>query len=215
MVFVFASCQKDEKKSQQNNETTTENVVDTNNDKNNESVQTTNENNNDSNTTKVNENVKPEDVKTSIIGTWTYDETVTPQNFYGEHYNEKITKNNIKMRTTYIYKNDGSFETGVSIVNRDIVEKEYKSLMVDNARKVAESQGKYLATKDVEHFEKSAQQVLDNLCKKEKGSYRIDSDRITYKIGDITSTETFTLTEEKLTVQGVKDNAYSMTLTKA
>lgn len=158
--------------------------------------------------------LSPAETKATIIGTWTYDEIVTPKNFYGEHYNSEITKTNVNMRTTYTFKKDGSFSTGVSIVNMDVVEKEYKSLMVDGARKEAESQGKYLSTKNVEYFENYAKKVLKDICKTENGTYEIDGRKITYTIGENTSTETFKLDGNKLTVKGVKDNNYSITLTK-
>lgn len=158
--------------------------------------------------------LSPSVAQATIIGSWIYDETITPQNFYGEHYNSEITKTNVKMRTTYTFKKDGSFSTGVSIVNMNAVEKEYKSLMVYGAQKEAESQGKYLSTKNVEYFENYAKKVLKDICKTEKGTYSISGKTITYQMGENISTETFKLDENKLTVKGVKDNEYSMTLTR-
>ncbi len=158
--------------------------------------------------------LSPEEVKETIIGKWAYDEIVTPENFYGEHYDPQITKSNVKMRTIYMFKEDGTFKTGVTIVNMEQVETEYKSLMVEGARKEAESQGKYLSTDNVRYFEEYAENILNEICKVESGKYIVDGNKIKYTINDTQTEETFTLTGDKLTVKGVKDNPYSITLTK-
>ncbi len=150
----------------------------------------------------------------SIIGAWACDELVAPQSFYGEHYDAQITKTNVQMRTTYVFKSDGTFETGVSILNIDEVEKEYKSLMVEGARKEAEAQGKYLSTDNVSYFESYAEKVLREVCATEKGTYIVDGAKIIYIVNGETTVEEFVLNDNKLTVIGTNDNTYSMTLTR-
>ncbi len=158
--------------------------------------------------------MNPVEAKATLVGTWVYDEIISPKNFYGEHYNAEITKTNVKMRTTYVFYDNGTFSTGVSITNMDEVEKEYKSLMVEGARKEAESQGKYLSTDNVLYFENRAEQVLNNICATENGTYEINGRKIIYTVNGNTTEETFNLNGNKLTVKGTKDNDYSITLTK-
>ncbi len=199
LLFSCVACQKDDTNPQSSqSQTTTETTT----------ISTT------ENTEDAEPTLSPEEIKETIIGKWAYDEIVTPENFYGEHYDPQITKTNIKMQTVYMFKNDGTFKTGVIIVNMEQVEKEYKSLMVEGARKEAESQGKYLSTDNVRYFEERAQKVLNEICKIESGKYVVDGKKISYTINGTQTEETFTLKGDKLTVKGVKDNQYSITLTK-
>ncbi len=194
LLFTCASCKKGGTP-QQDNTTQPSNVVST------EAADTS-------------VTLSPEEVKSTIVGTWVYDEIVTPQNFYGEHYDSEITKTNITMRTIYVFGSDGTFSTGVTIVNMDDVKREYKSLMVEGARKEAESQGKYLSTANVTFFENRAEQILDDICQTETGTYVVNGQKIVYTLNGVETEETFTMSSTKLTVKGVKDNSYSITLIK-
>ncbi len=199
LIFSCVACQKDDdtpptSESQTTTETTTASTTE--------------------NTEVTESTLSPEEVKETIIGKWVYEETVTPKNFYGEHYNGQITKTNVKMQTVYMFKGDGTFKTGVIIVNMEQVEKEYKSLMVEGARKEAEAQGKYLSTDNVSYFEEYAEKILDDICKVESGEYVVNGNKIKYTVNGTQTEETFTLKGDKLTVKGTKDNAYSITLTR-
>ncbi len=192
MIFAFASCEKDDTNIDKETSTTTS------------TTQQETTKNVESTTSVATE---------SLVGVWIYDETVSPQNFYTDFYNSEITKTNVKLRTTYKFNNDGTFSTAVSIVNISTVRVEYRSLMVEAGRKNVESQGKYLTTDDVLYYENYADEILEDICKEQKGTYVIDGNKITYTTNDDSFRETFAVKGDKLTVTGESDN-YSITLTR-
>lgn len=192
MIFAFASCEKDNTNIDKETSTTTS------------TTQQETTKNVESTTSVATE---------SLVGVWIYDETVSPQNFYTDFYNSEITKTNVKLRTTYKFNNDGTFSTAVSIVNISTVRVEYRSLMVEAGRKNVESQGKYLTTDDVLYYENYADEILEDICKEQKGTYVIDGNKITYTTNDDSFRETFAVKGDKLTVTGESDN-YSITLTR-
>lgn len=192
MIFAFASCEKDDTNIDKETSTTTS------------TTQQETTKNVESTTSVATE---------SLVGVWIYDETVSPQNFYTDFYNSEITKTNVKLRTTYKFNNDGTFSTAVIIVNISTVRVEYRSLMVEAGRKNVESQGKYLTTDDVLYYENYADEILEDICKEQKGTYVIDGNKITYTTNDDSFRETFAVKGDKLTVTGESDN-YSITLTR-
>lgn len=139
----------------------------------------------------------------TVVGTWVYDETISPQSFYGDYYNPKITKNNVQMSTTYKFNADGTYSALISITNITDVRKEYRSLMVEGARQKIEKDGKFLTTEDVLYYEKYADDILNGICKEITGTYKIDGNKIVY--GD-SSSETFTIDGDKLTITGTSEN---------
>lgn len=146
-----------------------------------------------------------------LTGTWICDQIITPQGFYQGYYNSSITKADVQMRTTYKFNEDGSYSTSVSILNISEVRKEYRSLMVEGARIKAEKEGKYLTTDDVLYYEDYADNIIKDICKEKKGTYKIDGNRLVY--GDST-TETFALDGNQLTIKGKSqsDGEYKITL---
>ncbi len=149
----------------------------------------------------------------TVVGTWVYEETISAKTFYGDYYNEKITKNNVQMRTTYNFNKDGSYSTNVTIINIPDVRKEYRSLMVEGARRNVEKEGKFLTTDDVLYYEKYADDILKNICKTTKGTYKIDGDKLKYSDG---TTEKFAINGKNLTLKGsTKQNGeYQIVLTR-
>ncbi len=178
MVTAFASCKKTEQTPEPSQTTTT--------------TETTTEED-------LGPTLSPAESKSKIVGTWVYDETISAQNFYGDYYNEKITKNNVQMRTTYKFNNDGSYSTSVTIENITDVRKEYRSLMVEGARRNVEKEGKFLTTDDVLYYEKYADDILKNICKTTKGTYKIDGNKLNYSDG---TTEKFVIDGKQLTIEG-------------
>ena len=144
-----------------------------------------------------------EEAKTSIVGTWYYDETISPQKFYGDYYNEKITKTSVQMRTTHTFHKDGSYNTQITITNISAVRKEYRSLMVEGARINSESQGKFLTTAQVTYYEKYADKILNDICKQKYSTYKIEGNKLVF--GDST-TETFALYKDKLVFENSQSN---------
>lgn len=192
MVIVFASCKKTEQ-SQNPSQTTT-------------TTETTTFKELDS-------TLNPAEIKNTIVGTWICDETISPQSFYGDYYNKKITKSNVRMCTTYKFNKDGSYSTSVTIINISDVRKEYRSLMVEGARRNVEKEGKYLTTDDVLYYEKYADDILKNICKTTKGTYKIDGNKLLYGDG---TTETFAINGKQLAINGsTKENGeYKIVLTR-
>lgn len=148
--------------------------------------------------------ISPDGTENTVVGTWVYDETISPQKFYGNYYNDKITKSNVQMSTTYKFNKDGSYSTSVSIINITDVRKEYRSLMVEGARRNVEKEGKFLTTDDVLYYEKYADDILKDICKTTKGTYKIDGDKLLYSDG---TTEKFAINGKNLTLKGsTKEN---------
>ena len=148
--------------------------------------------------------INPDGTENTVVGTWVYEETISAKTFYGDYYNEKITKNNVQMRTTYKFNKDGSYSTNVTIINISDVRKEYRSLMVEGARRNVEKEGKFLTTDDVLYYEKYADDILKNICKTTKGTYKIDGDKLKYSDG---TTEKFAIEGKQLTLKGnTKEN---------
>lgn len=146
-----------------------------------------------------------------LTGEWICDQIITPQGFYQGYYNAEITKTDIQMRTTYKFNEDGSYSTSISILNISEVRKEYRSLMVEGARIKAEKEGNYLTTDDVLYYEKYADDVIKDICKEKKGTYKIQGNKLVY--GDST-TETFALNGSQLTIKGnsQENGEYKITL---
>ena len=157
--------------------------------------------------------INPDGTENTVVGTWVYEETISAKTFYGDYYNEKITKNNVQMRTTYNFNKDGSYSTNVTIINIPDVRKEYRSLMVEGARRNVEKEGKFLTTDDVLYYEKYADDILKNICKTTKGTYKIDGDKLKYSDG---TTEKFAINGKNLTLKGsTKQNGeYQIVLTR-
>jgi hypothetical protein len=157
--------------------------------------------------------INPDGTENTVVGTWVYEETISAKTFYGDYYNEKITKNNVQMRTTYNFNKDGSYSTSVTIINIPDVRKEYRSLMVEGARRNVEKEGKFLTTDDVLYYEKYADDILKNICKTTKGTYKIDGDKLKYSDG---TTEKFAINGKNLTLKGsTKQNGeYQIVLTR-
>lgn len=143
--------------------------------------------------------ISPDGTENTVVGTWVYEETISAKTFYGDYYNEKITKNNVQMRTTYKFNKDGSYSTNVTIINISDVRKEYRSLMVEGARRNVEKEGKFLTTDDVLYYEKYADDILKNICKTTKGTYKIDGNKLNYSDG---TTEKFVIDGKQLTIKG-------------
>lgn len=197
MIFSFASCKNDDTNQQQNSTTTS----------------TTEKENTTNAEPKPDEPIT--DAKNAkLTGTWIYDETVTPQDFYTDFYDSEITKTSINLRTTYDFNDDGTFSIGVSIMNISAVRKEYRALMVAAGRKNMESQGKMLTPDDVLYYENYADEVLKEICTAQKGAYTVDGNKIVYTTGDNSFYETFTLNGNKLTLTGssVSNEGYPVTL---
>lgn len=154
-----------------------------------------------------------DEAQKSIVGTWIYDETISPQKFYGDYYNEKITTTEVNMRTTYKFNKDGTYSTTVTILNISDVRKEYRSLVVEGARINSESKGKFLTTDDVKYYENYADKVLEDTCKETKSTYEINGNKIVY--GDST-TETFGFKNKQLILKGVTQsgNSYKIVLNR-
>lgn len=184
MVASFASCKKTEQQKPDVSQTTT-------------TTETTTEED-------LGPTLSPAEAKNTIAGIWTCDETISPQKFYGNYYNDKITKSNVQMHTTYKFNKDGSYSTSISIINITDVRKEYRSLMVEGARRNVEKDGKFLTTDDVLYYEKYADDILKNICKTTKGTYKIDGDKLKYSDG---TTEKFAINGKNLTLKGsTKEN---------
>ena len=180
MVMTFASCKKTEQTPNGDSTTTT--------------TETTTED--------LGPTLSPQEAKATINGTWIYDETISPQNFYGNYYNEKITKTSVQMRTTYKFNENGSYSTSVTILNISEVRKEYRSLMVEGARINSEKNGKFLTTDDVVYYENYADKVLKDICKEKKGTFEIDGNKLIY--GD-SRTETFGFKNKQLILKGSRE----------
>lgn len=181
MVTAFASCKKTEQTPEPDQ--TTESTT----------TETTTEEDSDS-------TLGPAESKNKIIGTWVYDETISPQKFYGDYYNSKITKTNVQMSTTYKFNKDGTYSTTVEIINISDVRKEYRSLMVEGARRNVEREGKFLTTDDVLYYEKYADDILKDICKTTKGTYKIDGNKLVYNNSE---TEQFAISGNKLTLDKI------------
>ena len=192
MVTAFASCKETEQSPKDSQTTTT--------------TETTT-------FVELDSEINPDGTENTVVGTWVYEETISAKTFYGDYYNSKITKNNVQMCTTYKFNKDGSYSTSVEIINISDVRKEYRSLMVEGARRNVEKEGKYLTTDDVLYYEKYADDILKNICKTTKGTYKIDGDKLKYSDG---TTEKFAIEGKQLTLKGnTKENGeYQIVLTR-
>lgn len=192
MVTSFASCKKTEQTPEPSQTTTT--------------TETTT-------FVELDSAINPDGTENTVVGTWVYDETISAKTFYGNYYNGKITKSNVQMSTTYKFNKDGSYSTSISIINITDVRKEYRSLMVEGARRNVEKEGKFLTTDDVLYYEKYADDILKDICKTTKGTYKIDGDKLLYSDG---TTEKFAINGKNLTLKGsTKENgAYQIVLTR-
>ncbi len=153
----------------------------------------------------------------SITGEWHCDRNIAPQAFYGEYYNEEITKTNVVLRVAYIFGSDGTFTKTTEIVNLSEVRKEFRSLMVDGARQKFASQGKFLTTDDVLYYEAYADDVLEDIREEQSGTYNTENNRIYYNVNGTDFFETYTVSENELTLTGSsqENSGYPITLTKA
>lgn len=179
IVTAFASCKKTEQ-SQEHNQTTT-------------TTETTIEEEN------LGPTLNSAETKNTIVGTWVCNETISAKKFYGDYYNEKITKNNVQLCTTYEFRKDGSCSTSISIINITDVRKEYRSLVVEGARRNVEKEGKFLTTDDVLYYEKYADDILKDICKTTKSTYKIDGNKLVYGNG---TKESFIVGDNQLTLSG-------------
>lgn len=199
ILFVFSSCKNDKPNNESNSTTTSTTKA---------------ENTTDKETTTA--LITATDTDINLVGTWIYDEKVTPQKFYSEFYNPEITKTNVEMRTTYEFKKDGTFKTGISIKNISEVRKEYRSLMVAAGRVNIESNGDYLTPDDVLYYEDYADKILDEICTLQQGTYEVINNRIYYTINGKTYYETFTVNGNELTLTGSSNSneGYPITMVK-
>lgn len=199
ILFVFSSCKNDKPNNESNSTTTSTTKA---------------ENTTDKETTTA--LITAADTDINLVGTWIYDEKVTPQKFYSEFYNPEITKTNVEMRTTYEFKEDGTFIVSISIENISAVRKEYRALMVEAGRVNIESKGDYLTTDDVLYYEDYADKILEEICTSKKGTYEVTNNRIHYTINGETYYETFTVNENELTLTGSSnsDEGYPITMVK-
>lgn len=179
MVTAFASCKKTEQSPKDSQTTTT--------------TETTT-------FVELDSAINNEETQNTVVGTWVYDETISPQKFYGDYYNSKITKTNVQMSTTYKFNKDGTYSTSVEIINISDVRKEYRSLMVEGARRNVEKEGKFLTTDDVLYYEKYADDILKDICKTTKGTYKIDDNKLVYNNSE---TEQFAISGNKLTLDKI------------
>lgn len=178
MVTSFASCKKTEQNPDASQTTTT--------------TETTT-------FVELDSEISPDGTENTVVGTWAYEETISAKTFYGDYYNEKITKNNVQMSTIYKFNKDGSYSTSITIINISDVRKEYRSLMVEGARRNVEKEGKFLTTDDVLYYEKYADDILKDICKTKKGTYKIDGNKLNYNDG---TTEKFAVNGKQLTLKG-------------
>lgn len=192
MVTAFASCKKTEQSPKDSQTTTTTET-------------TTFE--------ELDSAINNEETKNTVVGTWVCEETISAKTFYGDYYNSKITKNNVQMCTTYKFNKDGSYSTSVEIINISDVRKEYRSLMVEGARRNVEKEGKYLTTDDVLYYEKYADDILKDICETKNGTYKIDGNKLSYNDGTI---EEFAIEGKQLILKGnTKENGeYKIVLNK-
>ncbi len=199
ILFVFSSCKNDKPNNESNSTTTSTTKA---------------ENTTDKETTTA--LITAADTDINLVGTWIYDEKVTPQKFYSEFYNPEITKTNVEMRTTYEFKEDGTFIVSISIETISAVRKEYRALMVEAGRVNIESKGDYLTTDDVLYYEDYADKILEEICTSKKGAYEVTNNRIHYTINGETYYETFTVNENELTLTGSSnsDEGYPITMVK-
>lgn len=199
ILFVFSSCKNDKPNNESNSTTTSTTKA---------------ENTTDKETTTA--LITAADTDINLVGTWIYDEKVTPQKFYSEFYNPEITKTNVEMRTTYEFKEDGTFIVSISIENISAVRKEYRALMVETGRLNIESKGDYLTTDDVLYYEDYADKILEEICTSKKGTYEVTNNRIHYTINGETYYETFTVNGNELTLTGSSnsDEGYPITMVK-
>lgn len=199
ILFVFSSCKNDKPNNESNSTTTSTTKA---------------ENTTDKETTTA--LITAADTDINLVGTWIYDEKVTSQKFYSEFYNPEITKTNVEMRTTYEFKEDGTFIVSISIENISAVRKEYRALMVETGRVNIESKGDYLTTDDVLYYEDYADKILEEICTSKKGTYEVTNNRIHYTINGETYYETFTVNENELTLTGSSnsDEGYPITMVK-
>jgi hypothetical protein len=157
--------------------------------------------------------LSPVEAKNKITGTWTCEEIISPKTFYGSYYNKNITKTNVQMTTTYNFNKDGSYSTNVTILNISDVRKEYRSLMVAGAKAKVEKEGNYLTTDDVLYYEKYADDILKDICKTQKGTYKIKGNTLKYSDG---TTEEFAVKGNQLLIKGStqENGEYKMILNK-
>ena len=203
MLFAFSACKNDKTVNKQNNSTTSttekENLTDN----------TINGDNTD-----ISENQAEDGVV--FYGKWYYAETASPQAFYGDFYNSEITKTNVELKTVYNFNSNGAVSITVEIANISEVRKEYRSLMVAVGKAKLESEGKILTTDDVLYYEDYADEVLKSICAEQKGTYEVGNNRIYYKIGDESYSETYTINGNRLTLTGSSKSeiGYPVILTK-
>ena len=204
ITFIFASCEQ-VKGLFQNEDKSTTTIIDDEN-----LLDNSYNNNNASNS----DNATDEDV--DFFGEWYYEETTTPQEFYGDFYDAEITKTNITLRTIYNFKSNGTLIKRIEVVNISEVRKEYRSLMVNVGRKKLQSQGKFLTTDDVLYYESYADKILKDICTEQKGIYKIENNKIICTLNGETFYETFVLNGNKLTITGASNSTegYPITMTR-
>lgn len=204
MAFVFVSCEKVKVLLQGEDNSTTTMIEDE------DLLDNSYNDNNASNS----DNTAVEGVV--FFGEWHYDETTTPQEFYGDFYDSEITQTNVTLRTIYDFRSDGTFSKRIEIVNISEVRKEYRKLMVSVGRKKLQSQGRILTTDDVLYYENYADEVLKDICTAQEGTYDVGNNRIIYTIDGETIYETYTVNGNKLTITGSSktDIGYPKTMTK-
>ena len=198
-VFALSACNKDDVQGQTTNTTTT----------NSQNENTTQEQISNTETTTT---VKKE----KLVGEWICDETISPKDFYAEYYNSKITKTNIKLRTTYKFNENGTFSMSISILNMSEVRTEYRALVVEGGRLKIEKQGKFMTTDDVLYYENYADESLKKICITEKGNYSVDGNKINYTMNDKNYFETFMLNGDELMLitSSVSDEGYPVNLVR-
>ncbi len=202
ITFIFASCEQVKGLFQNEDKSTTtiiddENLLD---------------NSYNDNHVSNSDNATDEDV--DFFGEWYYEETTTPQEFYGDFYDAEITKTNITLRTIYNFKSDGTLIKRIEVVNISEVRKEYRSLMVNVGRKKLQSQGKFLTTDNVLYYESYADKVLAEIVAEQSGAYVEDGNNLICTLHGENSNVTFTISGNKLILISSAASISSITLTK-
>lgn len=202
IAFVFASCEQ-VKGLFQNEDKSTTTIIDDEN-----LFDNSYNDNNASNS----DNATDEDV--NFFGEWYYEETTTPKEFYGDFYDDEITKTNITLRTIYNFKSNGTLIKRIEVVNISEVRKEYRSLMVNVGRKKLQSQGKFLTTDDVLYCESYADKVLAEIVAEQSGAYAEDGNKLVCSLNGENSNVTFIISGGNLTLTSPSAPNTSITLTK-
>ena len=155
-----------------------------------------------------------------LAGTYSYTESISPQEFYSEVYDADICKTNIRVKTIYNFDANGNFSMRIRIENEATVRADIKAIVVKIVKASCEEEGvafdENMQAIAENEADRAADELIDTLANSISGKYRIDGNKIIYTINGTEIYETFVLNGNTLTLTGSSEGneGYPQTMTK-